>query len=708
MLIYCFDLKKAAIGYGQRDPNCALSEDDYHKFDLSKLDSTNFEHLQWAGLLIGGSYIGLRGGSEHHKLERHQFVNGYYSPDHKLWPGYEYYGLSKFLKDKTQQLSMSNNYVRELGEDFARFPVLTNGDKSDPNLRRDVGGFLKRFCEAFDKSLAAEKKKMMAKKGGKETIRKWTNHNRLYKKIKKDGSGFCANSPLGKGKVAKRFEDMFRFFGIPNPELVRPHALRGMFITIVVNDRSVSEAQVLHITRHSSLSSTLPYMKLGATSELNKTLALIGPEVQETTKDEETQGKVLEESSLKKINVVVGGTKEQILLSQSSTGQDVVQNSPTTAPENLDVKPPSTSSAEKPTIRSPPTVELSQKHDFSDSSEEKIILQGNSKRRGTFGDFTQMAFDGLQDDMRRLEEQQHFLQSTVSQRQSSNVARANPTYDDESPFHFEPAPMSHSRRHSYGYPPPPISSYNDRHYHAYTPHHMNYHHNNQPHYQINTSNMPPQRPQQNQHNNILPQYQRNNSMQPHHQYNNRPQQYQINSSPSQHHFNNGPPHHPHNKRMPQYQQNKIALDNKLYHEQPQQAHSTNQHQQSHVHKEEPFIFNNDVNGTMQPGGSRKRQASVRVQSEAEFYLNKKRQKVREMEARNRALATRKRDIEAALVESPYHGSINESEELYCDFLNNELDENYQREMEFLAMKYERKRMLMGVGKDANQYVRKFK
>ena len=58
-----------------------------------------------------------------------QIGNGYFPKGHPRWPGKEWWGLSHLDHDKRHKLGMQNSNVREVEEDFGRFPVLSDQKK---------------------------------------------------------------------------------------------------------------------------------------------------------------------------------------------------------------------------------------------------------------------------------------------------------------------------------------------------------------------------------------------------------------------------------------------------------------------------------------------------------------------------------------------------------------------------------------------------
>ena len=114
-------------GFGARNPNCAMTEEESFKVDLAKFDETDLRQLQ-IKLMVGfGALMGFRGNKEHTNLMFSQIGHGYFPPNHPVYPGLEWWGLTSFLMDKTSKLTSSNSYRRENEEAIARFGSALGG-----------------------------------------------------------------------------------------------------------------------------------------------------------------------------------------------------------------------------------------------------------------------------------------------------------------------------------------------------------------------------------------------------------------------------------------------------------------------------------------------------------------------------------------------------------------------------------------------------
>ena len=119
-----------------------------------------------------GSLFGLRGNDEHTNLMTNQITEGYYQPNHPLFPNLKYRGLKDF-QDQTHQLSLNKPFVGKEIE-LGRFPVTSDGISG--NVAQDIGGIIDILLF-----------KIPPGKGS----------GRFYLHVRSDGSGFC-DSPLGK------------------------------------------------------------------------------------------------------------------------------------------------------------------------------------------------------------------------------------------------------------------------------------------------------------------------------------------------------------------------------------------------------------------------------------------------------------------------------------------------------------------------------
>ena len=135
---------------------------------------------------------------------------------------------------------------------LGRFPVLSDGKKGD--ISNDFGGAIKRYAECFP---------VKNRKG------------RFYKRVKKDGSGFTKSQVVGKDAVTKLVRQDFKMMGLKHWEVIRPHALRGHFASMLANDPNVNLKESLVACRHKSAKTNQNYQQIGTQSECNRITAVL-------------------------------------------------------------------------------------------------------------------------------------------------------------------------------------------------------------------------------------------------------------------------------------------------------------------------------------------------------------------------------------------------------------------------------------------------
>lgn len=64
--------------------------------------------------------------------------------------------------------------------------------------------------------------------------------------------------------------------GIERFDTIKPYALRGLFITRLETDKSVSVVEQMAAAHYNSVTASLPYQGRGVESECNRLNALIG------------------------------------------------------------------------------------------------------------------------------------------------------------------------------------------------------------------------------------------------------------------------------------------------------------------------------------------------------------------------------------------------------------------------------------------------
>ena len=244
-----------------RNKDCELHEDDYEKIDLTKFDESDLHQLQSKTMIVIGLAFGLRGNQEHTKMTVGNLASGFFPRNHPEFPGLEWWGLQN-LTDKTFKLTL-NNTTKRTQKELGRYPVLSDG-KNGP-VEVDFGGTMKRMYERIvsSDSLRQEKKR-------KVTIQPT---NRLYRRISADGT-FFENSALGREKIQERIQDGFKLFGIKDWMTLRPHALRGVFISILANNDGVNLKETMAAARHTSVSASTGYQARNSKSESAKISAI--------------------------------------------------------------------------------------------------------------------------------------------------------------------------------------------------------------------------------------------------------------------------------------------------------------------------------------------------------------------------------------------------------------------------------------------------
>ena len=99
--------------------------------------------------------------------------------------------------------------------------------------------------------------------------------NRLYRRISVNGKKFV-KCLLRNGKLRDKFKEAFFFLGISNWETLRPHALRGFFVIMMINNPHVSLKECMGAARHASVSANAAYQQRNSASETARVNALCG------------------------------------------------------------------------------------------------------------------------------------------------------------------------------------------------------------------------------------------------------------------------------------------------------------------------------------------------------------------------------------------------------------------------------------------------
>ena len=222
------------------------------QIDLSKIPESSLYYKQIRLMIFFGALLGFRGSDEHTYLDFHQICCGFFPSNHPLYPDFEWWGLNAFLNDKTNHLSSKNDFVREEKDALGKFPVLSDGENG--NVQYDFGGSIKRYYESVPEPMRV---------------------GRFYKAIDKSGTAFCAKKVIGKDSVTEMVREGFRMCGLERWEVIRPHALRGFFASILANNENVNLAECMAACRHKSAKTNARYIQTGNKTECNKLLALL-------------------------------------------------------------------------------------------------------------------------------------------------------------------------------------------------------------------------------------------------------------------------------------------------------------------------------------------------------------------------------------------------------------------------------------------------
>ena len=241
--------------YGVKNSGCELSAIDVEKIVLSRFNEKDILQHMTKVLFGCGLYAAFRGSKEHTYFSKSQVSFGKYPENYECQDlaGHPYVAIDNFPDDKTNKISISNSYTREMNNNL-RFPIVPE----DPS---NFGGSLARLI----KKMAPGQTRVYCKPAQDPHLRS------LMAQGFPDAC-FYYNKPLGEKTISKLFKDGGKFLGIsPN---FRPHSLRGACITMLVNDSSVSTAEQMAVSRHASVSAAKGYQRVDGISEGNRLRAL--------------------------------------------------------------------------------------------------------------------------------------------------------------------------------------------------------------------------------------------------------------------------------------------------------------------------------------------------------------------------------------------------------------------------------------------------
>ena len=210
-------------------------------------------------MLFGfGTYAGFRGSIEHHQLMMTNVFSGRYPAtfeDTDL-AGIPFIGIKEIgNSDKTHKVSVHNSYTRDTKNIF-RFPVI-HGDRSN------FGASIQRYLKKIEPGTPRFYPRVAFPSYLKQLRQKGMPDVRYYK------AQF-----LGKQTITKRFKEGAAILGLSNPEYFKPQSLRGVCITRMVNDGSVSMAETMQYSRHRSVSASKSYQRTDGLSEGNRLRAI--------------------------------------------------------------------------------------------------------------------------------------------------------------------------------------------------------------------------------------------------------------------------------------------------------------------------------------------------------------------------------------------------------------------------------------------------
>ena len=238
-----------------KNSGCELSAIDVEKIVLSRFNEKDILQHMTKVLFGCGLYAAFRGSKEHTYFSKSQVSFGKYPENYECQDlaGHPYVAIDNFPDDKTNKISISNSYTREMNNNL-RFPIVPE----DPS---NFGGSLARLI----KKMAPGQTRVYCKPAQDPHLRS------LMAQGFPDAC-FYYNKPLGEKTISKLFKDGGKFLGIsPN---FRPHSLRGACITMLVNDSSVSTAEQMAVSRHASVSAAKGYQRVDGISEGNRLRAL--------------------------------------------------------------------------------------------------------------------------------------------------------------------------------------------------------------------------------------------------------------------------------------------------------------------------------------------------------------------------------------------------------------------------------------------------
>ena len=236
-----------------------VSRRDAEQVQLSKFDESDpKQHIM--KVMVGlGAQAGFRGLTEHVYFNIAQLRFGQFPTDHHD----ENLRGVRFIEvifigncDKTQKLSINNAHTRNM-KGCWRFPIL-EGDPSSlgASIERLMGkmhpGQTRMYCSPI-------KAKDLPRVRLTENCKKMCFYHR---------------KPLGENPIRRLFKEAAEIMGLEDPSSFSSHQLRGLCITRMANDPSVSLAETMRVARHKSVSASKVYQRTDDVSEANRMKAL--------------------------------------------------------------------------------------------------------------------------------------------------------------------------------------------------------------------------------------------------------------------------------------------------------------------------------------------------------------------------------------------------------------------------------------------------
>ena len=173
-------------------------------------------------------HCGIRGQSEQACLSVSDFSRGTFPIGH-LYTGFPFIGIGKLL-DKTKRLSVTNSYKRDT-RNLYRFPIYP---QNQPECNYAPGNLYDRYFNQLP-----------------------STQERLFCQVR--NGRVLPKSPLGKNSITGRMRTVAKALKMKDANKFRPHLLRAMMVTVLVNDASVSTEESLAVSRHSSVAAQRPY-----------------------------------------------------------------------------------------------------------------------------------------------------------------------------------------------------------------------------------------------------------------------------------------------------------------------------------------------------------------------------------------------------------------------------------------------------------------